>query len=141
MARPLTTNPSERSLTPPSERRARRGAMSRVTTVSFGMVAMLATAILPASAALGSSPSIGTITEFTVHTPGSDLSEIAAGPDGSLWFTEFLGDKIGPITPNGTVTEFSITSTTTPAHITTSPAGELWFLDGNRDHDGRITHL
>ncbi len=40
------------------------------------------------------SPS-GTITEFPVPNL---LSEIAAGPDGNLWFTEDSGNKIGRIT-------------------------------------------
>ena len=33
---------------------------------------------------------------------------IAAGPDGNLWFTEEVGDKIGRITPVGAVTEFPV---------------------------------
>src|SRR3954471_19246906 len=33
---------------------------------------------------------------------------ITAGPDANLWFTERVGNKIGRITPAGTITEFTI---------------------------------
>src|SRR5262249_23331445 len=56
------------------------------------------------------------ITEFPVLTAGSDPFGITAGPDGNLWFTEQIGDKIGRITPSGTVTEFTtgITASSAP---------------------------
>ena len=31
-----------------------------------------------------------------------------AGPDGNLWFTEFVGNRIGRITPAGAITEFAL---------------------------------
>src|SRR5438105_3039930 len=36
----------------------------------------------------------GAITEFPIPTPNSLPHGIAPGPDGNLWFTEFVGDKI-----------------------------------------------
>ena len=39
-----------------------------------------------------------TITEFHVPTPNSFPVVITTGPDGALWFTEVLGNKIGRIT-------------------------------------------
>jgi streptogramin lyase len=47
----------------------------------------------------------GTITEFPVPTSGSAPEGIAAGPDGNLWFSEQSGNKIGRITPSGTITD------------------------------------
>jgi virginiamycin B lyase len=44
-------------------------------------------------------------TEYAVPTAGSSPSDIAAGPDGALWFTEPGGNKIGRIT---------LTTTTVP---------------------------
>ncbi len=35
------------------------------------------------------------ITEFPVPTAGSAPRDITTGPDGNLWFTEYLGNKIG----------------------------------------------
>ena len=55
----------------------------------------------------------------------------------SLWFTEFLRDKIGRITPLGVVTEFGLTPGTAPEAITTGPDGNLWFTGLGRI--GRIT--
>ena len=56
---------------------------------------------------------------------------ITAGPDGNLWFTEPVGDRIGRITPGGTVTEFSagITPNSAPVGITAGPDGNLWFTE------------
>src|SRR5439155_25862858 len=41
-----------------------------------------------------------------IGQPNSGLTEIAAGPDGNLWFTEPAPNRIGRITPAGVVTEF-----------------------------------
>jgi streptogramin lyase len=38
--------------------------------------------------------------EFPIPTPGSIPWGIAAGPDGNLWFTEFLGNKVGYVRPS-----------------------------------------
>jgi Collagen triple helix repeat (20 copies) len=66
---------------------------------------------------------------------------IAAGPDGNLWFTERAGNRIGRVTPAGTITEFTtgITANSGPYEIAAGPDGNLWFteIDGNRI--GRIT--
>ena len=37
----------------------------------------------------------GTITEFPIPPAESDPVGITAGPDGNLWFTEYIGNKIG----------------------------------------------
>jgi len=48
------------------------------------------------------------ITEFPIPSvPGSPLG-IAEGPDGNMWFTEQLPNKIGRITPDGRITEYPI---------------------------------
>jgi uncharacterized repeat protein (TIGR01451 family) len=80
----------------------------------------------------------GVITQFPfvgqAPFPGRQPEQIAAGPDGNLWFTEFTGNKIGRITPAGVITEFPVP--TTGIHlegITSGPDGNLWFTeyDGN----------
>jgi streptogramin lyase len=54
-----------------------------------------------------------------------------AGPDGNLWFTEFLGDRIGRITPSGTINEYSVPTTPSgPSGIAVGPDGNLWFTEG-----------
>jgi streptogramin lyase len=67
-------------------------------------------------------------------TPGSldgSLNEdIAAGPDGNVWFSESKVDKIGRITPTGVVAEFSgLTSGAYPAGIAAGRDGNIWFTE------------
>ena len=65
---------------------------------------------------------------------------IVAGPDGNLWFTE-LADRIGRITPSGTVTEFSagISSARQPDRVSPSgPDGNLSFTEFFFQRIGRI---
>ncbi len=66
---------------------------------------------------------------------------IAAGPDGNLWFTEKVGNRIGRITTAGVVTEFStgITASSGPFGIAAGPDGNLWFTQVDANQIGRIT--
>jgi streptogramin lyase len=83
------------------------------------------------------SPS-GQVTTFDL-APGESAIDITAGPDGNLWFTEYdvpeNVDKIGRITPGGTITEFAIPGS--PGGyagffpITAGPDGNLWFAVEN----------
>ena len=68
------------------------------------------------------------VTEFPV--PGRRRPvDIAAGPDGNLWFTESPA-KIGRITTAGVVTEFPIpTAQSLPVGIAAGPDGNLWFTE------------
>jgi streptogramin lyase len=72
--------------------------------------------------------SIG-ITEFPVPTSSSNPTSIVAGPDGNLWFTETQGQKIGKITPSGSITEYSLPSGHMPYFITSDGSGNLWFTE------------
>lgn len=93
----------------------------------------------------------GTITLFSTGitdiSPGDGASPvgIVTGPDGNLWFTEeganFDGGRIGKITPNGVVTEFSagITPGAAPSDITVGSDGNMWFTEPILDKIGRIT--
>jgi streptogramin lyase len=79
-----------------------------------------------------------TYTEFPIPTASSQPYGITAGPDGALWFTEALGNKIGRITTAGTITEFPITPGSGPTGITAGPDGALWFTE-SAGNIGRIT--
>jgi len=50
----------------------------------------------------------GVITEYSIPTTSSFPEGITAGPDGSLWFTEYMSNKIGRITTAGIITEYSV---------------------------------
>ena len=88
----------------------------------------------------------GVISEFALPA-GSAPAGIVTGPDGNLWFTETSGNKIGRITPLGTVTEFPVpTAGSRPLYITSGPDGNLWFTEetGNRtvpEHPNKIGRI
>ncbi len=94
------------------------GEIGRVTTT--GVVTEFAVPAIPPSA--GSSPG----------TPGTPATaeDIAAGPDGALWFTGVQGE-VGRITTAGVVTEFAAASAGTGSAIATGPDGSLWFTVPN----------
>ena len=77
---------------------------------------------------------------FPVPTTNSWPLGIARGPDGAFWFTEYLGNNIGRVTKDGTITEFPVpTATSRPDWITSGPGGALWFTEHRGDRLGRIT--
>jgi streptogramin lyase len=81
----------------------------------------------------------GQITEFSAGmTPKSGPQGITPGPDGNVWFTESKRDAIGRITPDGAVTEFSMTPGSEPWDIVAAPDGNLWFTE-RAGRIGRIT--
>jgi streptogramin lyase len=66
------------------------------------------------------------ITDFPVRT-ASGPTEITAGPDGNLWFTNYNDATIGRITTAGVVTEFPVPHGA--GGITAGPDGNLWFTN------------
>ncbi|MEA2235253.1 MAG: virginiamycin lyase [Solirubrobacteraceae bacterium] len=88
----------------------------------------------------GASAVTGTISEFPVTTAFSGPDKITAGPDGNLWFTEMVANKIGRVTTAGVVTEFPVTTASSgPIGITAGPDGNLWFTEMVAGKVGRIT--
>jgi RHS repeat-associated protein len=86
----------------------------------------------------------GAITVFNVTPSRSFIGyeAITAGPDGNLYFTETGsgGNRIGRITPSGTITEFPIpTPNSNPLSITAGPDGQIWFTEFNAGKIGRLT--
>jgi virginiamycin B lyase len=81
-------------------------------------------------------------------------TDIVAGPDGALWFTEggwtaigvnAIGSVIGRITTTGSITEYTTpTNASSPGGITVGPDKALWFTEACADGQpgnkiGRIT--
>jgi streptogramin lyase len=78
--------------------------------------------------------------EFTAPTANSGVSWITAGPDGNLWFTELLANKVGNLTPAGVITEYSVpTPSSNPGGITVGPDGNLWFTELLANKVGKLT--
>lgn len=71
----------------------------------------------------------------TTTTTGS--FGITNGPDGNLWFTEFHGNNIGRITPEGEIAEFTTPQIYQPIGITIGRDSNLWFAEYGKI--GRIT--
>jgi sugar lactone lactonase YvrE len=92
----------------------------------------------------------GIITEYPIPTSGSVPSEIAAGPDGYLWVTEYQGNKVAKVstggtihvTPPGVVNEYTIPTTNArPSGIAPGADGNVWFIEYGANKVGRVTTL
>jgi virginiamycin B lyase len=82
----------------------------------------------------------GKFTEFPIPTAASRAYGITTGPDGNLWFTEEIGNKVGRITTAGVITEFPVpTAGGDPAGIVTGPDGNLWFAEAGASKIGRMS--
>lgn len=70
---------------------------------------------------------------FPILTANSGSEAINAGPDGNVWFVEYRSNKIGRITPQGTITEFPIPTPDPNIEndddITAGPDGNVWFTE------------
>ncbi len=84
-----------------------------------------------------------TVSEYAIPTANSRPKQITAGPDGNLWFVESAsaGNKIGRITPSGSISEFPLSANSDPEWIAAGPDGALWFTTGGAGVNviGRIT--
>jgi streptogramin lyase len=83
------------------------------------------------------------ISEFPVPTDVLP-TDIAAGPDGNLWFTQSIGDEIGMIDPTThVVTEIPLPGSVgfmgaDLVSITAGPDGNMWFADYDGNTIGMI---
>jgi virginiamycin B lyase len=103
---------------------------------SFGLALILVTGASIAGA------QAQTFSLFSIPTASSQPTQIAAGADGNLWFTEFAANKIGKITPAGVVTEYSVpTANSGPYGIALGNDGNMWFTEANGNKIGTITPL
>jgi streptogramin lyase len=83
----------------------------------------------------------GRATEFPLPRPGSGPTTIALARDGTVWFTEQTGNRIGRMSPDGTaIREFDLPNPgSAPRIITLGPDGNLWFTEHLGNRIGRIT--
>ena len=68
----------------------------------------------------------GIVTEFSA---GEQPNDIATGPEGDLWFTQYHSGRIGRLTPSGVLSEYSTGVTEGTRAITTGADGNLWFSE------------
>jgi virginiamycin B lyase len=97
-----------------------------------------------ASDAIGRITPAGAIAEYGGIVSGGAPQDIALGPDGNLWFTEAgynTGNRIGRMTPQGSLQEFCIRTCNAPVAladqglhptgIVAGPDGRVWFAEAN----------
>jgi virginiamycin B lyase len=83
----------------------------------------------------------GDLAQFELPGPGSFPTRLAVGPDGNVWFTEMQEDKVGGITPSGSIQMFQLPSGARPLEIVAGADGNLWVTEEKDDPGalGRIT--
>src|SRR5438132_1609280 len=75
-----------------------------------------------------------------VPTRHSGPLGIVTGPDGNVWFTEFLKNKIGKLDANNHITEYKVpTLKSHPNHIIVGGDGNLWFTETIGNKVAKIT--
>lgn len=70
---------------------------------------------------------------FSTYPGGNDETDIAVGPDNSLWYTNLGTDSEGSvssITTAGAVADYSTANLDYPTAVTSGPDGALWFTTG-----------
>ena len=81
------------------------------------------------------------VTEFPV-TNDQLPTDITAGPDGNIWFTEAMGTEIGMFNPTtDVVTQFALPIKAAGADssaIAVGPDGNIWFTDYNANAIGTV---
>ena len=83
----------------------------------------------------------GKPTEYELPHPGSGPTTIAIAPDGSVWFTEGGGNRIGRMDPDGTgLREFDLPHPRSQPRIIALGADKnMWFSEHLGNRMGRIT--
>ena len=90
----------------------------------------------------GGAGSIGLATVRTLLAEGAKVMPIgiALGADGNFWFTEKAANRVGRISPDGTIAEFAMpTAKASPDGIALGPDGNIWCSEGNIDRLARVT--
>src|SRR5438067_1520837 len=76
---------------------------------------------------------------ITEVSSGKDPEEMVKGPDGNLWFTEGVANKIARLTTAGVLTEYPVpTASSDPIGIIIGPDGAIWFAEEYGNNLGRL---
>jgi virginiamycin B lyase len=80
------------------------------------------------------------IREWDVPTPDSRPHDPEAAPDGSLWYTGQLANKLGRLDPkSGTIREFPVkTPDSGPHGLAADNAGNIWFTANFKGYIGKL---
>jgi len=103
------------------------GSLTLTATMTPGIGTPLTQALtvtFPASTTI-----CGYYSEYSIPSNPSEITALAIGPDGNVWFTEIGTGKIGTITASGTVTEYP---TTLSGYGLVSYQNALWVTQHNQ---------
>jgi len=102
-------------------------------------MAMLAAGILAAAMAAANAVEV-TIHEWDVPTPNARPHDPAVAPDGALWFTEQMANKLGRLDPRtGRIEEFPLpTRDSGPHGLVADAAGDIWFAAIFKGYIGKL---
>jgi virginiamycin B lyase len=83
----------------------------------------------------------GKAVEFALPNPGSGPTTLAIAADGTVWFTESSGNRIGKINPDGSgLMEYTLPNAgSSPRIIALGSDGNMWFSEHTGNRMGRIT--
>src|SRR5260370_1490115 len=80
------------------------------------------------------------IKEWDVPTKGAHPHDPAVAPDGSLWFTEQLQNKLGRLHPaSGTFKEYAMQIEDSGPHgLVADASGNIWFTGNGKGYIGKL---
>jgi streptogramin lyase len=67
------------------------------------------------------------------------FAALAAGPDGNIWITDPVGERLLRVKPDGSMTQFSLSKTGDPVAISGGPDGNIWYVDDVLNTVSRVT--
>lgn len=82
---------------------------------------------------------LNTLAFRTINVPGGAPLGLARGADGTIWYADAGGERIGRIAPNGGLLQFELAAGHTPTGIAVGADGSAWFTNQDADSIGRIT--
>jgi streptogramin lyase len=77
---------------------------------------------------------------FRSYLPSTGPTALTVGPDGNVWFLLPTNNRVGRITPDGAISEWTVpTASAGLTGITSASDGNLWFTENTTNKLGRIT--
>jgi virginiamycin B lyase len=107
------------------------GASRRACLLRALLVAATWLVVCVGAAPVSGAPIVSVYSSGLVVGGGPNV--ITAGRDGAMWFSQYSANRIGRITPDGTITQYptsgSLTAGAHPSGIVAGPDGKIWFSE------------
>lgn len=122
-------------------------ALLRIRSNLIGVgIAFMLTVFAPLSA-MAMPETSGHIDEYNIPTLGQDIGgffssysrSAISGPDGNVWFVEYMGGKVARVTTDGTITEYALEAGASPQYITVGSDGNMWVTMSGVNKIARVT--